>query len=61
MNKATTKIYRSDGRFYLYLPRSLFRDSAFPFSDKDRTLVTIEGGTVTIRRREKCQLVVENV
>ncbi|MFB0543817.1 MAG: hypothetical protein ACETVR_03450 [Candidatus Bathyarchaeia archaeon] len=48
MNKATTKIYQSDGRFYLYLPSSLVRDSAFPFKPGEDLVVEIIDDTLTV-------------
>jgi hypothetical protein len=48
-----TKIYRSNGRHSIYIPADLIKDSAFPFTLKDRLKITITDGEIKLRKLER--------
>ncbi|MEM1539738.1 MAG: hypothetical protein QXK33_04940 [Candidatus Bathyarchaeia archaeon] len=48
VKEAKTKIYKTNGRHYLYLPKDLITDSNFPLDIKKPIIIRIEGRKLTI-------------
>jgi len=48
-----TKMYRSNGRHSIYIPAGLIKDSAFPFTLKDRLRIIVEKNQLTISKAPK--------
>ena len=40
VDRAKTKIYKTDGRHFLYLPKDLITDSQFPLQPGEKLTVT---------------------
>jgi len=53
VREAETKIYKTNGRHYLYLPKALITDSNFPLDIKKPILIRIEGNKLTIENKAK--------
>ena len=53
MLEGETKMYRSDGRYSVYIPAGLVKDSAFPFTDKETLTIKIEGNRLLIEKAKK--------
>jgi len=53
VNQATSRIYRSNGRHYLYLPSDLVGDDRFPFTVGQELFVRIDGEKLVIERAKK--------
>lgn len=51
MDKVKSRIYKSDGRHYLYIPSSLIKDSAFPFPEESKVTIELKGKTLVVRER----------
>jgi hypothetical protein len=45
-----TKIYESNGRYSIYIPAGLIKDSAFPFKTLDRLKIRVESGKLIISK-----------
>jgi len=56
-DSAKTKIYKSDGRHFLYLPKDLITDSQFPLRPGERLTVTFTKTSLII----PCELEEEDI
>lgn len=46
-----TKIYTNrQGKVFIFLPKKLTQDSAFPFQPGDQIIIRIEGGRLVIEK-----------
>jgi hypothetical protein len=52
VDRAETKIYKSDGRHFLYLPKNLITDSQFPLRPGEKLTVTFTKSVLVIQREE---------
>jgi len=50
-----TKMYRSNGRHSIYIPAGLIKDSAFPFTLKDRLRIIMEKDQLIISKTQHSQ------
>jgi hypothetical protein len=50
MKRVTSKIYRSDGRHYLYIPSGLLKDSAWPLPTEGAVSLEICGEKLVVER-----------
>jgi len=50
VDRAETKIYKTDGRHFLYLPKDLITDSQFPLRPGERLTVTFTKTSLIIQR-----------
>jgi hypothetical protein len=53
VNRAKTKIYRSDGRHSLYMPSPLVNDDRFPFRVGEELIVRIEENHLIVEMVEE--------
>ena len=51
VKEAESKIYRTNGRHYLYLPKDLVTDSNFPLDIKRKVLIRIDGQKLVIENK----------
>jgi hypothetical protein len=51
VKEAETKIYKTDSRHYLYLPKDLITDSAFPLDITKKIIIRIEGETLIVKNK----------
>jgi hypothetical protein len=51
--KGETKAYQSDGRFSIYIPAGVMKDSTFPFMPDDRLTIRIDGKRLVIEKAGK--------
>ncbi|MEM2969542.1 MAG: hypothetical protein QXR63_01240 [Candidatus Bathyarchaeia archaeon] len=51
VKEAESKIYKTNGRHYLYLPKDLITDSNFPIDINKRIIVKINGNKLTIENK----------
>jgi len=50
VDRAKTKIYKTDGRHFLYLPKDLITDSQFPLQPGEKLTVTFTKTCLVIQR-----------
>jgi len=53
VTQGTTKIIKSGYRHFVYLPKDLVEDSAFPFKPRELLVARIDGDTVVLSRNDK--------
>jgi hypothetical protein len=51
VKEAESKIYKTNGRHYLYLPKDLITDSNFPLDIKKSIIIKIEGRKLTVENK----------
>ena len=52
MKQGDGSYHRKDGFGILYVPADVAKDSAFPFKDKDKCRIEIEGDKLTVKKLE---------
>ena len=53
VDRAKTKIYKNDGRHYLYLPKDLITDSQFPLEPGKKVKVLISKSVLVIQSEDE--------
>jgi hypothetical protein len=51
VKEAESKIYRTNGRHYLYLPKDLITDSNFPLDIKKKIVIRIDGNCLVVENK----------
>lgn len=51
VKEAESRIYRTNGRHYLYLPKDLVTDSNFPIDINRKILIRIDGQKLIIENK----------
>ncbi|MEM2293858.1 MAG: hypothetical protein QXX41_11340 [Nitrososphaerota archaeon] len=51
VKEAESRIYKTDGRHYLYLPKDLVTDSSFPLDIEKKVIVRIEGKRLVVENK----------
>jgi len=51
VKEAESKIYRTNGRHYLYLPKDLITDSNFPLDIRKKIVIRINGNHLIVENK----------
>ena len=52
-NRPTMSKGKKYDKFFIYVPAEVARDTNFPFNDKDRVTVKIQGDALIVRKAEE--------